>query len=101
MRGLVVTALALAACAPKPDAAAPQASAPPTSNSAKPCDAGKAVGLVGRTVDPALKGEALRLTGAKGLRVIAPGAMVTMDYREDRLNIETDAAGAVRRFYCG
>ena len=36
-----------------------------------------------------------------GTRVIGPGDAVTMDYRTDRLNIETDAAGRVTKVRCG
>ena len=34
-------------------------------------------------------------------RIIRPGMAVTMDYREDRLNIEIDAAGTISRVTCG
>ena len=35
------------------------------------------------------------------LRVLKPGMAVTMDYREDRLNIEIDEAGTIFRVACG
>ena len=34
-------------------------------------------------------------------RIISPGIDVTMDFREDRLNIEHDAEEIVTRIYCG
>ncbi|TXI00913.1 MAG: hypothetical protein E6Q73_07930 [Pseudorhodobacter sp.] len=34
-------------------------------------------------------------------RIIRPGMAVTMDYREDRLNIEIDAVGTISRVTCG
>lgn len=34
-------------------------------------------------------------------RIIRPGMAVTMDYREDRLNIEIDAAEKISRVNCG
>lgn len=34
-------------------------------------------------------------------RIIRPGMAVTMDYREDRLNIEIDAAEMISRVNCG
>ena len=34
-------------------------------------------------------------------RIIRPGMAVTMDYREDRLNIEIDSAGKISRVSCG
>lgn len=38
---------------------------------------------------------------ADGTRIIPPGTAVTMDYRSDRLNVETDEDGVITRIYCG
>ncbi|MFN3936352.1 MAG: I78 family peptidase inhibitor [Gemmobacter sp.] len=35
------------------------------------------------------------------VRVIAPGTAVTMDYRTDRLNLETNRRNRITRVYCG
>ncbi len=35
------------------------------------------------------------------VRIIHPGMAVTMDYREDRLNIEINEAGTIFRVTCG
>ena len=35
------------------------------------------------------------------VRVIRPGDAVTMDHREDRMNIELDDDGTITRVYCG
>jgi hypothetical protein len=35
------------------------------------------------------------------VRITHPGMAVTMDYREDRLNIEIDEAGTIFRVACG
>lgn len=35
------------------------------------------------------------------VRYLPPGAMMTMDYRPDRLNVRTDETGAVRELFCG
>ncbi|UYV37837.1 I78 family peptidase inhibitor [Rhodobacteraceae bacterium D3-12] len=45
--------------------------------------------------------EAADFSGEKLVRIIAPGTAVTMDYRADRLNVETDKAGIITRVYCG
>lgn len=37
----------------------------------------------------------------QGTRVILPGSAVTMDYREDRLNLLIDGNAAVEQVYCG
>ena len=98
MRFFAMAAVALTACAPQPAPVDAKTEAP---DPLAACDGNKAKSLLGRTVDAALKAEAMRLVGARGVRVIAPGAMVTMDYRTDRLNIDTDDAGKATRFHCG
>lgn len=65
------------------------------------CDAARAQPLVGRMATSELGAEAMRLTGADGLRWIPPGAAVTMDYRPGRLNIKLDAHNRVTDFTCG
>ena len=65
------------------------------------CNAAAAQRLVGQTATARLGAEALRLTGASTIRWIPPGTAVTMDYRPDRLNIETDANNRVTAIRCG
>jgi len=65
------------------------------------CDAAAARNLVGREATVELGEEALRLTGARRLRSIRPGMMVTMDYSPDRLNIYVGPDDRVERFACG
>ncbi|HEX8215449.1 MAG TPA: I78 family peptidase inhibitor, partial [Allosphingosinicella sp.] len=74
---------------------------PPPPPPAGSCNAARAQGLVGRAAGQQLGNEALRLTGARSLRWIAPNSAVTMDYRPDRLNIETNAQNRVRAIGCG
>jgi hypothetical protein len=46
--------------------------------------------------------EARRLTGASLVRQIQPGQPVTMDFRQERVTIETDArTGKIVRASCG
>jgi hypothetical protein len=42
-----------------------------------------------------------RTTFPAGTRVILPDTAVTMDFREDRLNVLIDGNAAVERVYCG
>ncbi len=35
------------------------------------------------------------------VRVLGPDTQMTMDYRIDRLNVDTDAAGRITRIWCG
>lgn len=65
------------------------------------CGDAKAADLIGKRWTEALRAPTQKRTGARDLRVIAPGDAVTMDYRPDRLNIETDAEGKVVRLKCG
>jgi hypothetical protein len=91
---LALLGLALAACAKPPLPVAAEAP------SGVQCDANAAQALVGR---PAAKvaGEAQRLSGARSVRRYTTGDMLTMDFRPDRLNVESDAAGNVVKFSCG
>ena len=65
------------------------------------CDASRVQNLVGREASTELGTEAARRSGARALRWIRPGDMVTQDYRTDRLNIELDERNRVSRLRCG
>ena len=79
----------------------PPADAEPPAQGAGACDSAKARELVGRTPSKAVRAEALRLSGAKALREVPKDGVVTMDYREDRLNLYLDGAKKVERISCG
>ena len=83
--------LALAGCtASKPEQ-------PPASGA---CNAEAAQRLVGQARPN--DAEAMRQTGATSVRQIAPGDPVTMDFRQERVTIETDkVTGRVTRAMCG
>ncbi|MBW6525659.1 hypothetical protein KZ813_02265 [Sphingomonas sp. RHCKR7] len=92
--------VALSGCAPK--VAAP-AAGPPVATGETPgtrCDAGAASALVGRAADPSVA-EAQRLSGARAVRRYRTGDALTMDYRADRLDVETDARGVIVKLSCG
>ena len=40
-------------------------------------------------------------SGAKVVRVLRPGMMVTMEYRGDRLNLRIDGQGKILSVTCG
>ncbi|MGK6323982.1 I78 family peptidase inhibitor [Sphingomonas sp. DT-51] len=90
-----VMLVALAGCAPKVAAPVAGGDAPGTG-----CDAGAASTLVGRAADT-VEAEAQRLSGARTVRRYATGDALTMDYRADRLNVETDAGGSIVKLSCG
>ncbi|TVV72825.1 peptidase inhibitor I78 family protein [Sphingomonas solaris] len=57
--------------------------------------------MVGKRVSTALVESARRASGAATARTLRPGAMVTMEYRVDRLNLTVDAADTVTAIRCG
>ena len=64
------------------------------------CKPEAAEGLVGKS--RLSDAEAMGLTGATIVRQIKPGDAVTMDYRQERVTIETDpASGKIVRAMCG
>lgn len=78
----------------------PSATAP-VADVAKRCDAGKAQSAVGQTASQDVVDKAVSDSGSSTARVIKPGQAVTMDFREDRLNIEVDAGNVVTAVRCG
>lgn len=56
---------------------------------------------VGRPYDETARRELGGLVGRNRIRWIAPGGAVTQDWVPDRLNVEVDADGTIRRLYCG
>jgi hypothetical protein len=68
----------------------PQASAPSS------CDFDM---YVGQKISPLIQG-AIKAAG-KAVRVLPPGAMMTMDYSTDRVNFDVDAQGIITRVWCG
>ena len=109
-----VAAFALAGCAPMNDTPPPAASTPEPTVPAKPpmpedptpepkmtCDSSNTSWAMGQVADDALVQRIKAATGSKGVRVIKPGQAVTMDYREDRVNIDVDDKGRVTNVRCG
>ena len=98
--------LALSACATPPgsgNGTADTATPPPTDaeETTMTCDAEKGQWAVGKLADEALVAKVKADTGSDRYRVIPPDTAVTMDYREDRVNIETDADNRVIAVRCG
>ena len=65
------------------------------------CDAKPAAVLHGQQATSETGDRALALTGARTLRWGPPGAVFTMDYRTDRVNVMYDAAMAITEIRCG
>ena len=94
MRAIIPLTLIVSACAP----AQPPVTPDPVAGA---CQTEALAGMLGWRWSDARRGEALRVSGARSLRVIRPGDAVTMDFRADRLNVHLDARGQVDRFACG
>nr|WP_047577122.1 I78 family peptidase inhibitor [Methylobacterium sp. ZNC0032] len=93
---LSLVALSLAAC--QSDAQQAPATAAPGLPGMCREDAAEALAGKVRVSDS----QAQQLTGATIVRQIRPGQGVTMDYRRERVTIETDAkTGRIVRAYCG
>lgn len=94
MMRLLPIALLLGACA--------ATSTPPTvGGSGHVCKAEGLDDLIGKPGSSDLAAEALKRSGAATLRWIQPGTMVTMDFRQDRLDIHLDNDNAITKFTCG
>lgn len=91
----LAAALALVACA-RHKAPAPIVAPPPA-----PCRIEALDSLVGRPGSAVLAAEALTKSGARTVRWIRPHEAVTMDFREDRLNINLGEDDLVKEFTCG
>lgn len=94
---IAATLLAVAGCA----TASADAGGDVGGEAPRQCNADPVQNLVGRPATAELGQDALARSNSRGLRWIRPGDAVTMDYREDRLNIHLDARGAVERITCG
>jgi hypothetical protein len=87
-----LTIFAVAACAP----VAPLPGVPTGE-----CSATGLGNLVGRFATPSLVNRAKRRAGASVVRVLKPGQIVTMEYRNGRLNVNVDDRNRVKSFNCG
>lgn len=65
------------------------------------CNADAVQGLVGQEATEALVAQATADSGSASVRVLKPDDAATMDFRQDRLNINTDDAGVIERISCG
>jgi hypothetical protein len=84
---------AMSACAP-PVAPLP---GPPGGQ----CSADRLGNLVGQFATLSLVSRAKRRAGASQVRVLRPGQIVTMEFRNGRLNVNVDERNRVVRFNCG
>ena len=91
-----------------PIESAPPADVPPTDTpppaqppTAQACDADAANGAIGKTATTEVIEQARTAAGAAVARTLAPGQVVTMEFRGDRLNLMVDEANVVTGVRCG
>ncbi|MDH5832772.1 I78 family peptidase inhibitor [Luteimonas kalidii] len=103
-----------AATAPAPATAPPDARVPPdavdtvdagtetdASTMQRVCNADAVQGLVGQEATEAVVTKATADSNSASVRVLRPGDAATMDFRQDRMNINLDDAGMIEKIGCG
>lgn len=90
---LPVIALAVAGCTygERPEAGVPGVE----------CSANGLEKLIGQKRGERVAARAKRLSGANAVRWLEPGAVVTMEFRADRLNLNLDKNGRITSARCG
>lgn len=91
------TALLLAGCSYSSN----EAAAKPDNNAPTACGVKRVLGHVGHIADPAMRAVIERDSGATAVRWITPDSAVTMDYREDRLNVYLGDKNRITKMSCG
>lgn len=89
-------ALPLAACAGSYADTDPETPPAPAT-----CNADAAQSFVGQKATPDLGAAILKASGARTLRWVAPRSAMTMDYREDRVNVTYDDDYKIEKVNCG
>jgi hypothetical protein len=95
-----VAAPAPVQAAPAPPTAATPPEPPAPEDVVMTCKAEKGQWAIGKIADEALVAKVMADTGSERVRVIKPGMMVTMDFREDRVNLDVDADNRVMSVRC-
>ncbi len=65
------------------------------------CRSDPLASYVGQAASQQLGARMLRETGARTIRWVPKGGMVTMDFRGDRLTVQLDESNRVERASCG
>ena len=65
------------------------------------CDAAKVQSFLGKPESAAIAEQARQQSGAKTVRWLRPGQIVTMEYLNGRLNVNVDEKNRVKSFTCG
>jgi len=77
------------------------AEAGPTVKGDGRCDAAPLAWAVGQKADEQVMKKVWQQSGAGLIRPMAPGQVVTMDFRQDRINVHLDADNTITHLDCG
>lgn len=78
-----------------------KASEPVAASTDGRCQASGAGFAVGKQVSPALVEQARKASGSQLARAVGPHDVMTLEYRSERLNLNTNAQGVVTGVNCG
>ena len=101
MMGLALAGLGLLAGCTTPGAPSQGESPMPPPPPGTACNADGAQFAIGKAPGASVVEEARQRSGSYMARVLRPNQAVTMEFNAQRLNLEIDAAGVVRRVRCG
>ena len=90
--------LSLSACAATPPQVRTGGPLPPQRD---PCTADAARAYVGQVASDAVVEQARQAAHAEVARILHPGDVITMEYRQGRLNLEVDARNVIVDLRCG
>ena len=65
------------------------------------CESKAAEFAIGQKASPQLLEQARTRAGAQNARILKPNDMITLEYRSDRLNLNTDDNLVITRVNCG
>ncbi|MCF5705841.1 hypothetical protein GIV19_00900 [Pseudomonas syringae] len=102
--GFVVVTSVLAGCSSTPEStpqAASKTEAPAGNSIPGRCDAEAAQFAIGKQASIELLTQVRSRSGSMDARILGPNDMVTLEYRSERVNVNTDASGKVVRVNCG
>jgi hypothetical protein len=96
-----LAAIGLAGCATSGGDNAPEPAAPEADMMPMKCNPDAVQSYVGRQADEATGAAILKDSGARTLRWGPPNAAWTMDFREDRVNVQYDSKMTIGQITCG
>jgi hypothetical protein len=95
--GTLFAAVMLTGCSTPESAKEPVA----TETGHSRCESKAAEFTLGKKASPELLEQARTRSGAQNARILKPSDMVTLEYRSDRLNLNTDENLVITRVNCG